>query len=216
MKVSSFSIVGLGILFAVPATAQTLAEGKWTGTLNLTSGATIEVEFMVEGEGDAMQIVMKSVAGPPQPVTELELSDKELSFTWGAFTCSLERKGDSKYEGECGGAADAQLSLEAPTERSSLGEDVLTGEQLAETQQENVYEALRQLRPRWLRARGGGGATRTVTVSVYMGAQRMGNVDFLRSLDAQGIREIRFYTSSEATTRFGTDNVGGAIVITRR
>ncbi len=216
MKASSFCVLGIALGLAAPATAQTLTAGKWTGTLNLASGASIDVEFTVQGEGDTMQIVMNAVSGPPQPVTDLELSDKEMSFTWGAFTCSLERKSDSKYEGECGGAADAQLSLEAPTERSSLGEDVLTGEQLAETQQTNEYDALRQLRPRWLRARGGGGATRTTTVSVYMGSQRMGTVDFLRTLDVQGVREVRFLTGSEATTMFGTDNAGGVIVITRR
>ena len=216
MKVSSFCILGLGIILAAPATAQTLTAGKWTGALKLSSGATIEVEFVVQGEGDAMQIVMNAVNGPAQPVTDLELSDKEMSFTWGAFTCSLERKSDSKYEGECGGAADAQLSLEAPTEQSRLGEDVVTGEQLAETQQATLYDALRVLRPRWLRARGGGGATGTLRVNVYMGAQRMGTVEFLRTLDALGVREVRYYTGSEATTIFGTDNAGGAIVITRR
>ncbi len=215
MRVLSFGILGVGIILAAPAAAQTLTAGKWTGTLNLSSGATIDVEFTVQGEGDAMQIVMKSVSGPPQPVTDLVLSDKEMSFTWGAFTCSLERKSDSKFEGECGGAADAQLSLEAPIERSSLGEDVVTGEQLAETQQTSVYDALRLLRPRWLRARGGGGATRTLTVNVYMASQRMGTVEFLRTLDTQGVRELRYYTGSEATTMFGTDNAGGAIVITR-
>ncbi len=216
MRVSSFGILGLGIIFAAPATAQTLTAGKWTGTLSLSTGATIEIEFAVQGEGDAIRIVMNAVSGPPQPVTDLELSDKEMSFTWGAFTCSLERKSDSKYEGECGGAADAQLSLEAPTEQSSLGEDVVTGEQLGETQQTSVYDALRQLRPRWLRARGGGGATGTLTVNVYIGSQRMGTVDFLRTLDVQGVREVRFLTGSEATTMFGTDNAGGVIVITRR
>ncbi len=215
MKLPSFGILGIAFILATPVSAQTLTAGKWTGTLNLSSGAAIEVEFTVQGEGDAMQIVMNAVTGPPQPVTDLELSDKEMSFTWGAFTCSLERKNDSKYEGECGGAAAARLSLEAPTESSSLGEDILTGEQLAETQQANVYDALRQLRPRWLRARAGGGATRTLRVTVYMGSQRMGGVEFLRTLDAQEVRELRYYTGSEATTMFGTDNAGGAIVITR-
>ena len=215
MKMPSFGILGIAFILAAPASAPTLTVGKWTGTLNLSSGAAIGVEFTVQGEGDAMEIVMNAVNGPPQPVTDLELSDKEMSFTWGAFTCSLERKNDSKYEGECGGAADGQLSLEAPTESSTLGADVLTGEQLAETQQESVYDALRQLRPRWLRSRGGGGATRTLTVTVYMGSQRMGSVEFLRTLDAQEIGELRYYTGSEATTRFGTDNAGGAIVITR-
>ncbi len=216
MKVPSFGILGLGIIFATPSTAQTLTTGKWTGTLNLSSGATIEVEFAVQGEGDARQIVMNAVSGPPQPVTDVELSDKEMSFTWGAFTCSLARKNDSKYEGECGGAADAQLSLEAPTEESSSNDNVLTGEQLRDTHQTTVFDALRRLRPQWLRARGAARVSGNLTVSVFMGRQRMGNVDFLRTLDPQAVRELRLYTASDATTMFGIDNEGGVIAITLR
>ena len=216
MKVSSFGILGLAIILAAPAAAQTLTQGKWTGSLHLSSGATIEVEFTVQGEGDAMQIVMNAMGGPPQPVTDVELSDKEMSFVWGSFTCSLGRKSGSRYEGECEGAADAQLSLEAPAEESSSNDNVLTGEQLAETQQTTVFDALRRLRPQWLRARGAARVSGNLTVSVFMGRQRMGNVDFLRTLDPQAVRELRFYTASEATTMFGIDNEGGVIAITLR
>ena len=36
MKVSSLGILGLGIILAAPATAQTLEQGKWTGSLQLS------------------------------------------------------------------------------------------------------------------------------------------------------------------------------------
>lgn len=215
MKVSSLGILGLGIILAAPATAQTLRQGKWTGSLRLSSGSTIQVEFTVQGEGDAMQIVMNAVAGPEQAVTDVELSEKAMSFTWGAFTCSLERKNDKKYEGDCEGVAEAALTLDAPNERSSR-RDVLTSEQLVETQRMNVYEAVRQLRPRWLTTRGGARAQGQLTVSVYIGRQRMGGVDFLETLDPQDVGQIRFYTGSEATTIFGTNAAGGVLEITRR
>ncbi len=215
MRVSTLGILGLGIILAAPATAQTLTAGKWTGTLNLSSGAIIEVEFTVQGEGDAMQIVMNAVAGPVQPVTDVELSEKAMSFTWGAFNCSLERKNDKKYEGDCEGVAEAELTLDAPTE-SSRRSDVLTGEQLVETQRMNVYEAVRQLRPRWLTTRGGARAQGQLTVSVYIGRQRMGGVDFLETLDPQDIGQIRFYSGGDATTIFGTNAAGGVLEITRR
>ena len=216
MKVPSFGILGLGIIFAAPATAQTLTAGKWTGTLNLSSGASIEVEFTVQGEGDAMQIVMNAVDGPPQPVTDLELSDKEMSFTWGAFTCSLERKGRSKYEGECEGAAAAELTLEAPTEQPAASRNIVTGAELVETQQSTVFDALQQLRPQWLRARGGGRTSGAIFVSVFVGRQRMGGVEFLDTLEPIAVAQIRFYTASEATTIFGSNTLGGVIAITRR
>ena len=44
----------------------------------------------------------------------------------------------------------------------------------------------------------------------------MGTVDFLRTLDTRNIAEIRIYSASDATTLFGTGNMGGAIAITRR
>ncbi len=218
MRVSSFGILGIALGLATPATAQTVKQGTWTGTLNLSTGSQIEVEFTVQGEGESLQIVMKTVNGPPQPVTDVELSDKAMSFTWGAFACSLERKGKSKYEGECGGAADAQLSLEAPTRRSSGSNDVVTGEQLVETQHTTLYEAIRQLRPQWLRPRAGSSrmSGERPEVNVYLGGTLMGTVDFLRSLDPRNVAELRVYSASDATTIFGTGNMGGAIAITRR
>ena len=218
MRVSTIGILGIALGLATSATAQTVKEGTWTGTLDLTNGPEIKVEFTVQGEGESLQIVMKAVNGPPQPVTDVELSDKALSFTWGGFTCSLKRKGNSKYEGECGGAADAQLSLEAPSGRSSSVQDVLTGEQLMETEATTVYEALRQLRPRWLRPRAGSSRAsgERNEVNVYVGGTLMGTVDFLRTLDPHTVTEVRVYSATDATTLFGTGNMGGAIAITRR
>ncbi len=213
---SSFGILGIALSLGTPATAQTIKQGTWTGTLNLSTGPAFEVEFTVQGEGESLQIVMKAVNGPPQPVTDLQLSDKAMSFTWGAFTCSLERKNDKKFEGDCEGVAEAELTLDAPNEQSSRVGDVLTGEQLVETQQLNVYDALRRLRPRWLTGRGGARGAGGIGVSVYVGRQRMGDVDFLRTLDLQGVREVRYHNASDATTTFGTEAAGGAIVITRR
>ncbi len=218
MRVSSLGILGIALGLATPATAQTVKQGTWTGTLDLANGPTIQVEFTVQGEGESLQIVMKAVNGPPQPLTDVELSDKAIAFTWGAFTCSLKRKSDSKYDGECGGAADGQLSLEAPSGKPSSVKDVVTGEQLVATEQPTVYEALRQLRPRWLRSRAGSSRTsgERNEVMVYVGGQRMGTVDFLRTLDPRNVAEIRVYSASDATTIFGTGNMGGAIAITRR
>ena len=215
MNVSSFGVLSLAIALAGPASAQTLAAGKWTGTLQLSTGATIEVEFMVRGQGEAMEIVMKGVSGPPQPVTDLELSDKEMSFEWGAFNFVLERKGDSRWEGQCSGAADGQLFLEAPTDDEPAG-DILTGEQLVETEQANVFDGVLALRRRWLSGRAITTRSGTTAVSVLLGSQRMGGVDFLRDLEPQAVREVRFYPALEAVTLFGKHASGGAIVVTLR
>jgi hypothetical protein len=54
----------------------------------------------------------------------------------------------------------------------------------------------------------------TAVVAVYFDRQLMGSVGVLRSLNPIDVQEVRFYTASEATTRFGTNNEGGAIVLT--
>jgi hypothetical protein len=215
MKASSFGILGLAFVLAAPAGAQTLTAGTWTGTLNLSNGPTIQVQFIVQGEGDVMEIVMKAVDGPPRPVTDLELSDDEMSFTWGAFNCTLERKGDKQFEGECGGAAEGQLSLAAPTEESAI-DNVITGEELVATEAATVFDALQRLRRLWLTGRRRVSQQGTTSVGVYVGNQRMGDVDYLRTLDPRTVREVRYYTPREATTIYGTDAGGGAIVVTLR
>jgi hypothetical protein len=53
-------------------------------------------------------------------------------------------------------------------------------------------------------------------VAVYLGSQRMGDVEFLRSLALDAVDLVQYYDASDATTRFGIDNEGGAIVVTRR
>jgi hypothetical protein len=217
MKASSFGILGLALILAAPAGAQTLAAGTWTGSLNLSNGPTIQVQFIVQGEGDAMEIVMKAVDGPPRPVTDLELSDDELKFTWGAFNCTLERKGDKQFEGECGGAAEGQLSLAAPSAtEDSATDNILTGEELVATEAATVFDALQRLRRLWLTGRRRVSERGTTSVGVYVGNQRMGDVDFLRTLEPRTVREVRYYTPREATTLFGTDAGGGAIVVTLR
>lgn len=206
------------VVVAVPCAGQTLAPGMWTGNLKLDGGPTISVEFTLTSAGDALQATMNAVGGPVSPVTQLQTDGDALTFQWGSFACTMDRKNDSKYEGECrdgdGGESELTLALSAAPPRSD--DDVLTREDLLETQETTVYDALARLRPRWLRARGPQRVGHTATVAVYLGSQRMGEVEFLRSLAPDAVDQVRYYDASDATTRFGINNEGGAIVITRR
>ena len=96
--------------------------------------------------------------------------------------------------------------------------DVITAEELTRVPHSSVYEAVRALRPRWLQPRGGASirnATRE-TARVYMDGQLFGSINDLWSLVPGEIGEIRYLSSSDATTRFGTNHIGGAIVIQTR
>ena len=64
-------------------------------------------------------------------------------------------------------------------------------------------------RPFWLRNKG-------IDPRVYMNNIQMGALDALGNISVNAIQEIRFLPPSEATTMFGTNNMGGVISIKSR
>jgi hypothetical protein len=51
---------------------------------------------------------------------------------------------------------------------------------------------------------------------VYVDGQAFGPIGTLRNIPASQIATIRLYRSWEATTKFGTGNMGGVVAITTR
>lgn len=90
-------------------------------------------------------------------------------------------------------------------DRNRIGSD-----ELQEVLDLNAYEAVRRLRPQWLRSRTSEGP------SVYVDGMRGVGLDGLRTLDTADIQEIEFLSASDATTRFGTNNAAGAILVRTR
>ena len=87
----------------------------------------------------------------------------------------------------------------------------ITNAELADLQQLDAYQAIQRLRPTWLRQRG------SQLPNVYVdGARRTGGLDELASLRVSDIEEMRYLSGNDATTRFGTGNDGGAIMVTTR
>lgn len=87
-----------------------------------------------------------------------------------------------------------------------------------------VIEAIRQLRPRWLRARGpsitlAGGATRVERgdeiVRVYLD-EIQASLRRLEVIPVDNVLRIHYLDAIRATTRFGIDHEGGAIMVTTR
>ncbi len=96
--------------------------------------------------------------------------------------------------------------------------NLLTMQELNEVPFSTVFEAVRALRPRWLQARSGA-SLRTPepqTAMVYIDGQLRGGLNEMWNLLPTEVSEIRYMSASDATTRFGTNHVGGAIVITTR
>lgn len=96
--------------------------------------------------------------------------------------------------------------------------DVLTREVLAQYDHGDITDAIRRLRPRWLRSTRG---TESFTQEGRRGVRiYLDNVlvdpGALRGLSTRNVNEVRFLDKRQATTRFGTDHGEGAILIMTR
>ena len=96
--------------------------------------------------------------------------------------------------------------------------NLITAEELMAVPYSSVFEAVRALRPRWMQARAGLSITNPEqqTAKVYIDGQLRGELDEMRAMQPHEVEEIRFMSASDATTRFGTNHLAGAIVITTR
>lgn len=112
----------------------------------------------------------------------------------------------------------ASASSGASAARTARDRDVLTSEEIMTSAGggvEDVYEALRRLRPHFLQGRGTS-SMQSTGVAVYFENTPAGSVEVLKGLRIEHIREVRFLNSSAATLRFGTGHTDGAVVVTLR
>jgi hypothetical protein len=101
------------------------------------------------------------------------------------------------------------------TERTARDPNVITSAELASSQATNAFDAVRMLRPNFLNSRG------PTTISGadtgyprgYLDRVLFGDINSLKNLSVNGIREIHYYNGPEASGRFGLDNVSGAIEV---
>jgi hypothetical protein len=90
---------------------------------------------------------------------------------------------------------------------------LITQEEIAALNVQTAYEAIRRLRPFWLRPGYVGGNAPVV----YLDNIRQSDEQILHRLGAHEVVEVRYMNSSDATTRYGTGHDGGAILVfTRR
>jgi hypothetical protein len=99
--------------------------------------------------------------------------------------------------------------------RTTPERDLLLADEIGRTSAVTAYDAVRQLRPEWLRRRGRSSiqTPRAEVLVVYLDGVRFGGPEALRTLTIGGIREIRYLDANDATTRFGTGHAGGALLI---
>ena len=104
----------------------------------------------------------------------------------------------------------------APAGGPGASRDIITREQIAETQAITAYDAIRTLHPRWLRARGqtaGIADSSPLTPTVYLDGTRMGGLDVLGVYQARDVHEIHYLDPGRAALKYGLGFPRGIIEI---
>jgi len=97
--------------------------------------------------------------------------------------------------------------------------EIITEEEVEASRAPTAFEVIQKLRANFLSYRGETSFNRNTSQpypKVYLDGQEYGPISALRNIPASQVSTIRLYRSWEATTKFGTGNMGGVIAITTR
>jgi hypothetical protein len=103
------------------------------------------------------------------------------------------------------------------TDRIRFCNEVLTRAEINRAQWRDAYELVRNLRPRWVRARMGDDLRAArAEVQVYVDGTRLGGVSLLRGIPTSGIDHMRWVDPISAAGRWGSGHELGVIAISYR
>lgn len=109
-RTPAWIVAGLALLFGVlPALAQELPTGIWSGTISPPDQAGMDVDYEVSYDDEGalhIDLIPPPGLGAPDsiPFDGIELVDGVLTFGWSAGTdllCELIQQEDGSFEGEC-------------------------------------------------------------------------------------------------------------------
>lgn len=98
---------------------------------------------------------------------------------------------------------------------SGTSATVITGEQLMATNQSNLFQALQNIRPQWLRSRGSASLSGPTQVMLFVNEAPYGTVNDLSSIPIDAVQDVRFLNASEAGSRYGTAAGAGGLLLVR-
>jgi hypothetical protein len=96
---------------------------------------------------------------------------------------------------------------------------LITEDEIDATRANTAFDVIQKLRANFLTYRGETSFDKSKSrpfPTVYVDGQEYGPIGSLRLLLASDISSIRLYRAWEATTKFGTGNMGGVIAITTK
>jgi len=99
--------------------------------------------------------------------------------------------------------------------------NLITESEIGASAYQNALEIVQNLRPQMLIPRGiGSDPTGTlaarIPIIVYMDDVRLGEPASMINIPANRVREIRFMSANDATTRYGTGHSSGVILVTTK
>ena len=100
----------------------------------------------------------------------------------------------------------------------SRNRSILTLDEISGSSARDAYHAVQLLRPDWLRSRGAVSTqdTRPTSVTIYVDGQRYGEATSLEQFRIGAFKQLRYYSGTEATNRWGTGHSGGVIDLVTR
>ncbi len=96
---------------------------------------------------------------------------------------------------------------------------LITEDEIVASRGSNAFEVIQKLRANFLTYRGETSLSKgqsTPYPKVYVDGQDFGEINTLRSIPAAQIGSIRLFRAWEATSKFGTGNMSGVILVTTR
>lgn len=96
--------------------------------------------------------------------------------------------------------------------------NLITADEISRVNVVNAFEVVQKLRPSMLRQRqvATANAQSSGELVVYVDNNRFGDVDSLRQISASTIAALRYFSASEAQTKWGSGHPGGAIEVTTK
>ena len=108
-----------------------------------------------------------------------------------------------------GSGSGAQPATETRTTRGSA--NLITEAEISATSYQNALEIVQNLRPAMMRPRPGGGP-----VMLYLDDVKLMDLNGLSAVPSGRIKEIRYISAQDATTRWGTGHASGVILVTTK
>jgi outer membrane receptor for ferrienterochelin and colicin len=96
--------------------------------------------------------------------------------------------------------------------------NVITAEEIAQSNHANAYDIVLRLRPQFLQQRGGISIRDADPVYplVYVDGMQRGGINELRQVPGSIVQHIEFISPADATTRWGTGHAAGVIYVSTR